>query len=121
MQPPIKYLDYISKEDLPAIISGAKLLTLPALYEGFGIPALEAMASGVPTVVSNLSSLPEVVGDAGVLVDPTSVDSIAGGLLKVLTDSNLREQMIVKGLERAKMFTWENTAKKTLEVIESLK
>jgi glycosyltransferase involved in cell wall biosynthesis len=117
----VKYLDYISNEDLPALVAGAKLLTLPALYEGFGIPALEAMASGVPTVVSNLSSLPEIVGDAGVLIDPNSVDSLAEGLLKVLTDNNLRQQMIAKGLERSKKFTWENTARKTLEVLESLK
>src|SRR3989338_8560001 len=117
----VKYLDYIPKEDLPYLIAGAKLLTLPATYEGFGIPPLEAMASGVPTVVSNISSLPEVVGDAGVLVDPTSVNSIAGGLLKMIIDSDLRKQMIAKGLERAKLFTWENAAKQTLEVIESLK
>ncbi|HEX9504197.1 MAG TPA: glycosyltransferase family 1 protein [Patescibacteria group bacterium] len=117
----VKYLDYIPKQDLPYLIAGARLLTLPALYEGFGIPPLEAMASGVPVVVSNLSSLPEVVGDAGVLVDPNSIDSIADGLLKVIADNNLRLQMIAKGLERAKQFTWENTARKTLEVLESLK
>ncbi len=116
----VKYLDYIAKEDLPYLIAGAKLLTLPALYEGFGIPPLEAMASGVPVVVSNISSLPEVVGDAGRLVDPNSVDSIANGLLEVLMDNNLRQQMIAKGLERAKQFTWENTAKKTLEVFKTL-
>jgi glycosyltransferase involved in cell wall biosynthesis len=117
----VKYFDYAPKEDLPFLYAGAKLLTLPALYEGFGLPPLEAMASGVPVVVSNISSMPEVVGDAGTLVDPNSVDSIADGLLKVLTDNNLREQMIAKGLERAKQFTWENTARKTLEVFESLK
>ncbi|MBX4191198.1 MAG: glycosyltransferase family 4 protein [Candidatus Doudnabacteria bacterium] len=117
----VKYLDYIAKEDLAYLLAGAKLYTLPSIYEGFGIPALEAMASGVPTVVSDVSSLPEVVGEAGVLVDPNSVDSIADGLLRVLTDSNLRQQMIVKGLEQAKKFTWENTAKKTLEVFESLR
>ncbi len=116
----IKYFDYAPPEDLPYLYAGAKLLTLPALYEGFGLPPLEAMVSGVPVVVSNVSSLPEVVGDAGILVDPNSADSIADGLLKVLTDNNLREQMIVKGLERAKQFTWENTAKKTLEVFNSL-
>jgi glycosyltransferase involved in cell wall biosynthesis len=116
----ILYLDYVKKEDLPAIIAGAKLLTLPALYEGFGLPPLEAMASGVPVVVSNVSSLPEVVGDAGVLVDPDSEESMADGLLRVLMDNNLREQMIAKGLERASQFTWENTAGKTLEVFESL-
>jgi glycosyltransferase involved in cell wall biosynthesis len=116
-----KYYDYADKADLPAIIAGAKLLTLPSLYEGFGLPPLEAMASGVPVVVSNISSLPEIAGDAGVLVDPNSVDDIADGLLKVLTDPNLRQKMIVKGLERAKEFSWESTARKTLEVIESLK
>lgn len=117
----VKYLDYVDKEDLPYLYAGARLLTLPALYEGFGLPTLEAMASGVPVVVSNISSLPEVAGEAGVLVDPNSVDSIADGLLKVLTDSNLRQQMIEKGLIRAQEFTWENTAKKTLEVFKSLK
>ncbi|MEJ0020990.1 MAG: glycosyltransferase family 1 protein [Candidatus Doudnabacteria bacterium] len=117
----IKYLDYVKKEDLPALIAGARLLTLPALYEGFGLPPLEAMASGVPVVVSNVSSLPEVVGEAGILVDPGSAESIADGLLRVLMDNDLRQQMIAKGLERAKLFTWENTAKKTLEVFESLK
>jgi glycosyltransferase involved in cell wall biosynthesis len=117
----VKYYDYAPKEDLPYLYAGAKLLTLPALYEGFGLPPLEAMASGVPVVVSNVSSLPEVVGDAGVLVDPNSAESISKGLLEVLTDNNLRQQMITKGLERAKQFTWENTARKTLEVFESLR
>ena len=117
----IRYLDYVKKEDLPLLTAGAKLLTLPALYEGFGLPPLEAMASGVPVVVSNVSSLPEVVGEAGVLIDPNSVDSIAEGLLKVLTDNNKRQQMIAKGLARAKKFTWENTARETLEIFEGLK
>ncbi len=117
----VKYLDYIQFEDLPCLYSGAKLFALPSLYEGFGLTPLEAMASGAPVVVSNISSMPEVAGDAGILVNPESVDSIAEGLLKVITDSNLRQQMIVKGLERAKQFSWENTAKKTLEVFEGLK
>lgn len=116
----VKVLDYVSDEDLPLLYAGASLLTLPALYEGFGLPPLEAMLSGVPVVVSDVSSLPEVVGDAGVLVDPDSVDSIARGLLQVLTDRELRAQMVAKGLEQAKKFSWERTAKKTLELIESL-
>ena len=115
-----RYLDYVAKEDLPALIAGAKLLTLPALYEGFGLPPLEAMASGVPVVVSNVSSMPEVVGDAGILIDPNSTESIAEGLLEVLMDPNLRNQMIAKGLIRAKQFSWENTARKTLEIFENL-
>ncbi|MGE5297940.1 MAG: glycosyltransferase family 4 protein [Acidobacteriaceae bacterium] len=114
----VKYFDYAESQDLSAIIAGAKLLTLPALYEGFGLPPLEAMASGVPVVVSNVSSMPEVAGDAGLLVDPNFVDSITEGLLKVMTDPNLRKAMIDKGLSRAKDFTWENTAKKTLELLE---
>ncbi len=115
-----QYLDYVKSEDLPYLYAGAKVFTLPSTYEGFGFPPLEAIASGVPVVVSNVSSLPEVVGEAGVLVDPNSVDSIAEGLLKVLQDPNLRQQMIARGLEQVKKFTWENTAKKTLEVFKNL-
>jgi glycosyltransferase involved in cell wall biosynthesis len=117
----IVYLQYLSNEDLKVVFSGASLLTLPALYEGFGLPPLEAMASGVPVVVSNISSLPEVVGDAGRLVEPDSVDSIAEGILEVLTNQNLRVQMIENGLLQAKKFTWEECARKTLALIESLK
>ncbi|MBX4205509.1 MAG: glycosyltransferase family 4 protein [Candidatus Doudnabacteria bacterium] len=117
----IKFLDYVDDADLPALYNGASLLTLPALYEGFGLPPLEAMACGTPVVVSNISSLPEVVGDAGVLVDPNSVNSIAEGLLRVLIDKNLQNEMSKKGIEQAKKFTWSATARKTLEVLESLK
>ncbi len=117
----IKVMDYVPSEDLPALYAGASLLTLPALYEGFGLPPLEAMASGTPVVVSNISSLPEVVGDAGVLVDPNNVDSIADGLLKALVDPQLREQMAKKGLERAKQFSWRACAEQTLKLLNSLK
>lgn len=117
----VKYFNYAPQEDLPSLYAGARLMTLPALYEGFGLPPLEAMASGTPVVVSNISSLPEVVGEAGKLIDPTSVDSIAAGLLEVLTNPKLREDMIAKGLIQSKKFTWENTAKETLAVFESLK
>lgn len=117
----IKYLGYVDTGDLPALYNGATLLTLPALYEGFGLPPLEAMASGTPVVVSNISSMPEVVGDAGVLVEPSSTESIAEGILKVLMDKNLQMEMSKKGMEQARKFTWEETARKTLEVLESLK
>jgi glycosyltransferase involved in cell wall biosynthesis len=115
----IKFIDYVESSDLPSLYNGASLLTLPALYEGFGLPPLEAMACGTPVVVSNVSSLPEVVGDAGVLVDPNSVNSIAEGLLKVLMDKNLQEEMSKKGIEQARKFTWEETARKTLHVLEN--
>lgn len=117
----IKLLGYVDHADLPALYAGAELLTLPAIYEGFGLPPLEAMSCGTPVVVSNVSSLPEVVGDAGVLVDPASVDSIADGLRKVLGDKSLQEEMSRKGIDRAREFTWQKTAAETLKVLESVK
>ncbi|MGE5392300.1 MAG: glycosyltransferase family 4 protein [Candidatus Saccharibacteria bacterium] len=117
----IQVLGYVEDGELPAIYSGASLLTLPALYEGFGLPPLEAMACGTPVVVSNVSSLPEVAGEAGVLVDPLNVNSIAGGLLRVLIDPELKKKMSAEGLKQAERFSWDRTAKKTLELLESLK
>ncbi|MBI3952838.1 MAG: glycosyltransferase family 4 protein [Candidatus Doudnabacteria bacterium] len=117
----VVHLGYVDNNDLPALYNGAVLLTLPALYEGFGLPPLEAMQCGTPVVVSNISSLPEVVGDAGKLVDPNSVDSIAEGLLEVLSDGKLRGEMGERGIRQAGKFTWQETARKTLALFESLK
>jgi glycosyltransferase involved in cell wall biosynthesis len=103
-------------EDLPAIYNGAEVLVLPSHYEGFGLTALEAMACGTPTVVSNRGSLPEVVGDAGLLVDPDDTAEIALAIRHVLCDSNLRDQMRAAGLARAATFTWRKTAETVLEV-----
>ncbi|MDP4001217.1 MAG: glycosyltransferase family 1 protein [bacterium] len=116
----IQFLGYVDESDKAALYNGSTLTTLPALYEGFGLPPLEAMACGVPVVVSNVSSLPEIAGGAAELVDPSSVDSIAAGLLKVLSDKTLQAELSKKGIERAKDFTWENTARKTLALLESL-
>ena len=116
----LKYLGYVQTSDLPMLYNGSVLLTLPALYEGFGLPPLEAMACGVPVVVSNISSLPEVVGEAGVLVDPNSIESIAEGILKVLSDKQLQLELGNRGIERAKLFSWQTTAEKTLKVLESI-
>ncbi|TET14699.1 MAG: glycosyltransferase family 1 protein, partial [Dehalococcoidia bacterium] len=102
--------------DLPAYYSGAEVFVLPSLYEGFGFPVLEAMACACPVITSNTSSLPEVTGEAGIMVDPHDTDSLAQAMRQVLTDSELRDNMIEKGLEQSKRFTWEKAAEQTLEV-----
>jgi len=115
----VVFTDFVSEEDKPGLIKGAKVFVLPSFWEGFGLDALNAMASGVPVVVSSVGSLPEVVGDAGVLVDPNSIDSIAKGVDSVLSMGNLEYNSIVKrGLAQAKKFSWEKTARQTLEIIE---
>ncbi len=111
--------DFVPDDDLPSLISGAKLYVLPSLWEGFGIPVIEAQACGVPVIVSNSSSLPEIVGESGVLVDPQSVDSIASGIKKVLTDEKMRSDLVKKGFENIKRFSWQKCAKETLKVLES--
>jgi len=110
------FVNYASESDLAHYYSFASLLAYPSLYEGFGLPPLEAMACGCPVVTSNTSSLPEVVGEAGIMVDPYDTDSLAQAMRKVLTDSELRDNMIRKGLEQSKRFSWEKAAEQTLEV-----
>lgn len=114
------FTDYIKEEELSLFYKEADLFIFPSLYEGFGLPPLEAMACGCPVVVSNAASLPEVCGDAAYYVNPYSVDSIAEGIYKVLTDEDLRQSLIQKGLERVKLFSWEKTAEQTLEVFEKV-
>ena len=109
---------YVPEADLPALYSGALCFVYPSYFEGFGLPPLEAMKCGAPVIVGNKTSLPEVVGDAGLLVDPFEVDDIAAAIEKVISDSNLRAQLHVKGLERAKLFDWRETARQTLAVYE---
>ncbi len=104
----------IKDEDLPLLYNCATLFVYPTFAEGFGIPPLEAMACGTPVISSNTSSIPEVVGNAGILIDPYNTEELASAILTVLRDSNLRERMKFEGLKRAKSFTWENAAKKTL-------
>ena len=93
---------------------------MPSLYEGFGLPVLEAMKFGCPTVISDTSSLPEVGGDAALYFDPQSVDDIAKKLETVISDEKLRTEMIKKGYNQARKFSWEKTAKETLKVLEEL-
>lgn len=108
----------IPEDDLPAYYRGAAVVTMPSLYEGFGLPALEGMACGVPVVVSNTTSLPEVVGTAGILIDPTSPEDLAFGLSRALTNSELRQQMIQRGLKQAGQFRWDHVAAKIHRVLE---
>jgi len=109
---------FIARDELPQWYNAADLFVYPSLYEGFGLPPLEAMACGTPVVTSNTSSLPEVVGDAGLLVEPTDPEEIAQAMQRLLTDSTLRDELTSKGLERAKAFTWQRTARETVEVYD---
>ena len=107
---------YVPEADLPALYSGALCFVYPSYFEGFGLPPLEAMKCGAPVIVGDKTSLPEVVGDAGVLVDPFDVADIAAKLENVISDSNLRADLRVKGLQRAKLFDWRETARQTLAI-----
>jgi glycosyltransferase involved in cell wall biosynthesis len=112
----VRMTGFVADDDLPHWYGGADLFAFASLYEGFGLPVVEAMACGVPVVTSNVSSLPEVAGDAAVLVDPADVDAIADGLRRVLTDTDLARRLRHSGLKRAARFTWEQTAARTVAV-----
>jgi len=114
----VQYLGYVDTETLAALYRGAACFVYPSLYEGFGLPPLEAMACGCPAVVSRVASLPEVCGEAACYVDPVDTESIAEGILKVLENGELREDLISRGLERARLFSWEKSAADTLRVFE---
>ena len=105
---------YFAPTDLPVLYSAAQQFVFPSLWEGFGIPVVEAMACGTPVVTSTVTSLPEVAGDAAVLVDPTSVDDIAEAMVRIETSPDLRNTLVSRGLERAQQFTWANCARATL-------
>jgi len=120
----IKFLGYVDEGDLPLLYNGALVFVLPSLVEGFGLPPLEAMACGCPVVVSATSSLPEVAGKAGILIDPESIDSIAKALLTVesyyTSNYDRYEEMRQKGLAQAQKFSWEKCARETLAVLERI-
>ena len=117
----VKFLDFVEDDDLPSLYKNAACFVLPSLYEGFGLPVLEAMKYGCPVLISNVSSLPEAGGDAALYFDPTDSEDIARQIKRVLTDDKLRNAMIEKGKAQVKKFSWEKTAKETLRVLESLK
>ena len=114
----ILFLDVVRDEDLPMLYNCADIFVYPSLYEGFGLPPLEAMACGIPVITSNTSSLPEVVGDAGIMVDPADVNSLCKSMYILLNDKELWNRMSIMGRKRSKLFSWENTAKKMLEIYD---
>ena len=109
---------YVPESDLPALYSGALCFVYPSYFEGFGLPPLEAMKCGAAVIVGNKTSLPEVVGDAALMIDPFDVNSIAAAIQKVISDSDFRSELRVKGIQRAKQFDWKETARRTLAVYE---
>ena len=111
---------YVSPRDLKLLYQGAQLFVFPSLYEGFGLPVLEAMASNTPVAVSNISSIPEVAGDAGVYFDPYNTENIASTILKVIDNSELRERLIKRGRERAEKFTWLKVSERTLFIYRNI-
>ena len=116
----VRFLGYLPDDTLAILYRLADVFVFPSLYEGFGLPPLEAMACGAPVVTSNVSSLPEVTGDAAVLVDPYDTASIADGVAKVLSDPTLRDEMRVKGIARAREFSWERSVSRTREIYQEV-
>jgi len=111
---------YVPESDLPALYSSALCFVYPSYFEGFGLPPLEAMKCGAPVIVGNQTSLPEVVGDAGLKVDPFDIDAIAGAIRTLMNDAKLRKKLSQRGLERASTFTWRETARRTLRVYQEV-
>lgn len=111
---------YLTEAELIEVFQGALLYVDPSLYEGFALQVLEAMACGVPVVASNRSSIPEIAGDSGVLIDPEDPEAVAQAMIKVVSDEKLQREMCRRGLERAKEFTWERTARETLRAYEEI-
>lgn len=120
IQNKVLFTDFVPTEELPYLISASKAFILPSLWEGFGIPVVEAMACGVPVVTSNISSLPEVVGDAGLLVNPESETQIEQAIRLLTTDKKLHYKLSKKALEQAKKFSWQKMAEDVIKVLEEV-
>lgn len=116
----VRILGFVDDEDLPALYRGASLFVFPSFYEGFGLPVLEAMACGTPVVCSDVSSLPEIAGDAALLVDPNDQVALTEAMARALEDESLRRKMVDRGLEQAAQFTWERAARQLLAVFAEL-
>jgi glycosyltransferase involved in cell wall biosynthesis len=120
MQNDVRFLGFVPIEVLRIFYDQAKIFVFPSLYEGFGLPPLEAMAHGTPVVTSNTSSIPEVVGNAAVMVNPENVFDIQRALYRVLLDQNLREKLKSRGVEQAQKFSWEESVSRMLRVYQEV-
>jgi alpha-1,3-rhamnosyl/mannosyltransferase len=118
--PGVRYEGYVPESRLPGLTAGARVFAFPSLYEGFGFPPVQAMAAGVPTIVSNVSSLPEIAGDSALLVDPKSPGDLASALGRFLTSPTLRADLSKRGRERAARFTWDACAQRSLRFFETI-
>lgn len=116
----VVFTEFISEEELDSLFRMPDMLVYPSLYEGFGIPVLEAMKVGVPVVTSNTSAIPEVAGGAALLVDPTDVQALSAAMARVLNDKSLRAELKAKGIERAREFTWDRNAESYLAIYKAL-
>ena len=116
----VRVLGFIDQKDLPGLYTGASLFIYPSIFEGFGLPVVEAMACGVPVITSNKGSLEEIARDAAIFVDPELADDIAREMMKVFIDKDLKTTLIEKGKKRAANFCWENTAKRVKILYEKL-
>lgn len=117
----VKWAGWVDNTTLPAFYQMAQALLLPSLFESFGLPIVEAMASGCPVVTSDRYGTLEIAGSAAILVDPESVEAIADGITRAITDAALRSDLIARGYERSRQFTWENCARQTLSVLEQMR
>jgi alpha-1,3-rhamnosyl/mannosyltransferase len=119
-EPGVRYLGHVDEPTLTALYESASMLAFPSLYEGFGLPLLEAMAHGLPAVIGAVGALPELAGEAAIAVKPDDVDAIAGGLERVLSDAKLRQKMGEEGKRRAAAFTWDRAVAQTLAVLRRI-
>lgn len=120
IEPKVKFTGFVPEDLLPIFYNACRVFVYPSLYEGFGLPPLEAMSCGTPVITSDISSIPEVVADGGLLIDPFDTKSLSDSLEGLLNDKNKMVELSSKALQRASKFSWENTAKKTVEVYEKI-
>jgi glycosyltransferase involved in cell wall biosynthesis len=116
----VVFAGFVPYEHLPYFYNCASVFVYPSFYEGFGLPPLEAMTCGTPTITSNVTSIPEIVQDAAITLDPNSIDQLTDNIYKVLTDMDLRKSLIEKGLRRAYNFSWKKTALETIKIYQEL-